>query len=169
MTSCSVSRKHDTELGHAPTSQARPRDTGHLRPSKLAASTLRSVEHTPSKFGHDPCPVKRGLVATVKCCVRKARFFSLSGQAVELNKRSQRLVWVSTPQRAKPVFILCFPIPQLSALRNQKPVFLFGDFPSSCGTPREVRSVLTSISTSFLCASQTQNVLFAHSSNRRHF
>ena len=56
-------------------SQARPPDTAHPRYLRLAARTLRSVENTPSKFGHDPCPVRRGLVAAVKCCVRKSRFF----------------------------------------------------------------------------------------------
>ena len=62
-------------MGQAPTSQATPRDTAHLRPSNLAARTLSLVEHTLSKFCRDPCPVRRGLVAAMKCCVRKARFF----------------------------------------------------------------------------------------------
>ena len=30
---------------------------------------------TSSKFDHDPCSVRRGLVAAVKRCVRKTRFF----------------------------------------------------------------------------------------------
>ena len=77
MNSCYVSQKLDTELGHAPTFQARPRDTDHLRPSNLAAGALRSVEHAPSKFRHDPCPVRRGFVAAVKYCVRKARFVAV--------------------------------------------------------------------------------------------
>ena len=42
---------------------------------KLAARTLSLVEHTISKFGGDPCPVRRRLVAAAKCYVRKARFF----------------------------------------------------------------------------------------------
>ena len=50
---CSVSQKVDTEMGQAPKLQARPRGTDQLRPSNLPARTLRSVEHTPSKFGHD--------------------------------------------------------------------------------------------------------------------
>ena len=63
-------------MGQAPTSQARPRDTDHLRPSNLAARTLNLWSiHTLSTFGGDPCPVRRGLVAAVKCYVRKARFF----------------------------------------------------------------------------------------------
>ena len=57
----------------------------HVRPSNLEARTLRSVEHTPSKFCCDPCPVKRGLEAAVKCCVRKARFF-LCRQLAENDK-----------------------------------------------------------------------------------
>ena len=69
-----VSQNVDTELGQAATSQARARDTDHLRPSNLSARTLHLVEYTPSKFGHDPCPMRRGLVAAVKCYVRKTRF-----------------------------------------------------------------------------------------------
>ena len=107
-------------MGQAPTSQARPRDIHHLRPSNIAARTLRSVEHAP-KFGHDPWPVRRGLVAAVRCCVRKARFFSLSGPAVEQNKRSQSLVWVLTPQRGKPVWFSVF------RFHGENLVFLFFD------------------------------------------
>ena len=62
-------------MGQAPTSKARPRDTDHLRPSNLAARTLSIVEHILSKFDGDPCPVRGGTVAAVKCYVRKARFF----------------------------------------------------------------------------------------------
>ena len=58
----------------------RPRDTDHLlRPSNLAARTLSLVEHTLSKFGGDPYPVRRGLVAAVKCYVRKKYVFSHVG------------------------------------------------------------------------------------------
>ena len=70
----SVSQRVDTELGQAPTSHARPRETDHLRTSNLAARTLSLVEHTLSKFGGDPCPLRRGIAAAVKCYVRKARF-----------------------------------------------------------------------------------------------
>ena len=69
--------KIDTEMGEAPTSQARPRDTDYLRPLNLAASTLISVGHTPSKFGHDPSPVRQGIVAAVKCCAKNAFFCCL--------------------------------------------------------------------------------------------
>ena len=69
------SEKNHPEMGQAPTSQARPRDTDHMRPSNSAARTLSFVEHTISKFGGDPCPVRRGLAAAGKCYVRKARFF----------------------------------------------------------------------------------------------
>ena len=40
----------------------------------LAAKALSFVEHMVSKFGGDPCPVRRGLAAAVKCYVRKTRF-----------------------------------------------------------------------------------------------
>ena len=74
------SEKNDPEVGQASMSQARPRDTAHLRPSSLAARTLSVVEHTLSTFGGDPCPVRRGLVAAVKCYGRKARFSLLSSE-----------------------------------------------------------------------------------------
>ena len=48
----------------------------------------------PSKLGHDPCPVRRELVAAGTCCVRKAAFFRCSC-------RLWSLIWVSTPQRRK--------------------------------------------------------------------
>ena len=38
----------------------------------------------------------------------KSTFFSLSGHPVEQNKRRQSLVWVSTPQRGKPVLFSVF-------------------------------------------------------------
>ena len=94
-------KKNHPEMGQAPTSQARPRDTDHLRPPNLAAKTLRFVEHTLSEFGGDPCPARRGLAAAVECYARKARFSS----SVEQNERSQSLVWVSTPQRDN---LFCF-------------------------------------------------------------
>ena len=52
-----------------------PQDTDDLRPLHLAARTLSLVEHTLSTFGGDPCPVRRGFVAAVKCYVRKACSF----------------------------------------------------------------------------------------------
>ena len=95
------SAKNHPEMGQAPTSQAIPRDTDHLRPSNLATRTLSLVEHTHSKFGGDPCSVRRGLAAAVKCYVRKARFSA----SVEQNERILSLVWVSTPQRDN---LFCF-------------------------------------------------------------
>ena len=74
MTSCSASQKVDTELGQAATSQARPRDTNHLRPTNLATTTLSLAEHTLTKIGGDACPVSRGSAAAVKCSVRIAHF-----------------------------------------------------------------------------------------------
>ena len=88
---CSVSQKVDTEMGQAPTSQARPRQTDHLRSSNFAARTLRSVEHTPSKSGHDPCPERRGVVATVKCSVRKTRFVRCPGRLWNITQDARAL------------------------------------------------------------------------------
>ena len=65
-----------TQLGQAPTSQARPRDTD-LSPSNLAGTTLSFVEHTLTKFGGDPCPVRRVIAAAVKSYMRNARFSRL--------------------------------------------------------------------------------------------
>ena len=105
---CSVSQKVGAELGQAPTSQARPGDTDHLRPSNLAARTLRSVEHTPSKFGHDPCRVRRdsSLQSSVAC---EKDFFALSGQAVEQSKKPEPCVGFITG--GETCFVFCFPIP----------------------------------------------------------
>ena len=74
MPSCSASRKVGTEMGQPPTSQARLRDTDHLRPSNLAARTLRQWSI------HSSFVMIRGLwgedsLAAMKCCVRKSRFF----------------------------------------------------------------------------------------------
>ena len=77
-------------------------ETDHLRPSNLAARTLSLVEHTLSKFCGDPCPVRRGLAAAVKCCVLKKHVFFA---AVEQNERSKSLVWVS---RHKGENLFCF-------------------------------------------------------------
>ena len=42
-------QKVDTEMGQAPTSQARARDTDHIRPSNMAAKTLAPWSiHPPS-------------------------------------------------------------------------------------------------------------------------
>ena len=81
----SRSEKNDPEMGQVSTFRARLRDTDHLRASNLAARTLRFVEHTLSKFGDDPCPVRRRLAAAVKCYVRKARFF-LCRQRTEMTQ-----------------------------------------------------------------------------------
>ena len=113
MTSGSVSQKVDTEIGPPPTSEAIPRDTDNLRPSKVVARTVRPVEHTPSKFGHDPCRVNRGLVVAAKCCVRKARFFFFAVWAAfgtEQGKPEPCVGLNSTPQKAKTCFVFCFPI-----------------------------------------------------------
>ena len=43
----------------------------HLRLSNSAARTLSWVEHTPSTFCGDPCPVRRGFMTAGICYVRK--------------------------------------------------------------------------------------------------
>ena len=79
MTSCSVSQKVYTNWVRPPRSK-RDLETQTTYGPQTWQRGLRSVEHTPSKFGHDPCPVRRGLVAAVKCCVRKSRFFRCPGR-----------------------------------------------------------------------------------------
>ena len=106
---CSVSQNVDAELGQASTFHARPRDTDYLRSSNLTERTLRSVEHTHSTFGHDPSPVRRGLLAAVTRCVRKPMSFSLFRQTLE-HKRSQSLKLVLNTSKAKIRFVFCFPI-----------------------------------------------------------
>ena len=108
MTSFSVSQKVDTKVHLGPTFQARPRGTDHLRPSNLAAGTLSLVEHTLSKFGDDPCPVRRGLAAAVKCYVRKARFFSL---LLNRTKEARECCVGLNTTKGKTCFVSCFPIP----------------------------------------------------------
>ena len=65
--------------------QARHRDKDHFRPSNLAARTLSVVEHTLSKFGDDPCPVRQGLVACAK-----STFFSCSRQRSKMTHHYRR-------------------------------------------------------------------------------
>ena len=55
----------------APASQARPRDTGNVQPSHLAARTIRQAEHGFSQFDHHPWPVEGGFGAAVKCSFEK--------------------------------------------------------------------------------------------------
>ena len=69
------SEKNDIERGQAPTSQARSRDTDHLRPSNLAARILSWWSIHSPKIGHDPCSEWRGLVAAVKSDMREKHVF----------------------------------------------------------------------------------------------
>ena len=102
---CFVSQKDDTEQGQAPTSQARPRDTDHLRPSNLAAMTLSLVEHTLYKFGDDWCPVRRGIAAAVKYYVRAQSTFS----PLLLNRtREARALCGFQNHKGVSCFVFCF-------------------------------------------------------------
>ena len=100
----SVSQKVDTELGQAPTSQATPRDTDHLLPSNLAARTLSLVEHTLSKFGGDPCPVRRGIAGSGEVLCEKITFFRLL-----LNRtREARALCGFQHHKGITCFVFCF-------------------------------------------------------------
>ena len=95
------------ELGQA---HARPRDTDDLvRPSNLAARTLRLVEDTLSKFGRDPCSVRRGVVAATKCYACKARFL-LCKQRSEMTHLYRRHCSRVSVRWRKSCFVFRFPI-----------------------------------------------------------
>ena len=55
----------------------------------FCAWALSLAEHTISKFGGDPCPVRRGLVVAVKGYVRKTRVF-LCRQRTEMTHHYRR-------------------------------------------------------------------------------
>ena len=139
--------------------------TTYVRPSNLAARTLRSVEHTPSKFSHDPCPVRRGLVAAVKCCVRKARFFRCPGRLWNKTREARALCGFQHHKGEKKI-VFCFPIPQLSALGQQlsyQKTENKTDFPFIVLKPA---SSAVGSDGSFLFAAYTRkNVFFAHSTS----
>ena len=104
------SKKVYTEVGQAPTFQAGPRDTDHLRPSNLAARSLSLVEHTLSKFGDDPCPMRQGSVAAVKCRVRKARFYRCPGRLWNRTRGARALCGFQHRKGENPFcFMFCDP------------------------------------------------------------
>ena len=127
-TSCSVSQKVGTELGQACTSQARPRDTHHLlvRALNLAARTLRSVEHTPSKFLSWPAPSEaRTRGCSQVLCAKSTIFCRPTRLGTEQEKPAPCVGFNTT--KAKACFVLCFPVPQLrlvwvSTPQRRKPV-----------------------------------------------
>ena len=112
--------KVDTELGQAPTSQAKTRNTEHLRPSNLAARTLSLVEHTLSNFGGDPCLVRRGIVAAVKCCVRKARFYRCPGGLWSRTREARALCGLQH-HKGENLFSCLFTDPIFVGLRLPRP------------------------------------------------
>ena len=84
-----------------------PSETSRRRPQTWQERTPRSVDNTPSKFSHDPCPARRGLVAAIKRCVRKSGFSCCPGRSWNRNKEAR--------QHHKSDFLFffffCFPIP----------------------------------------------------------
>ena len=69
------SEKYHPEMGQAPKSQARSRDTDHLRPSNLAARTIRLVKHTLSQVRWLPvfCEARTAGSGEVLCA--KSTYF----------------------------------------------------------------------------------------------
>ena len=125
MTSCCVSQKVNTENGSGPrVPSERPRDTDHSRP--LAARTLTLSGACTLQVGQGPWPVRRGLVwwqsSPAEC--EKVVFFRCPGRLFwEQNKRSQSLVWVSTPQRQN----LFVPVLRSHNCRPQPKLFSFSN------------------------------------------
>ena len=85
-------------------------------------------------------PAMRGLVAAVKyCCVRKARFF-LCRQRTEMTHHYRRHCSGFQYREGEHCFVLCFPIPQSTAL-----LCMYHDLVVSfdCGRSGNKRSVLS--------------------------
>ena len=90
-----------TQIGQAPTSQARPRDTDHLWPLNLAARTRGSGE---------------------VLCTKSTFYLVYVG-----SEQKQHITTGGTApgflyDEGKSCFVFCFPIPQLSALLMQNGV-----------------------------------------------
>ena len=129
-----------TELGQAPMSQARPRDTDHLRPANLAARTLPLVEQKPSKFGHNPCPARPGLGAAVKCCARKARFFRCPGRLWDRTREARALCGFQN-HKGENLFRFLFSDPIVVGLRPSPMEQLWGPKTNVFG-PQNQSSIL---------------------------
>ena len=104
-----VLQKTDTELGQAPKLRTGPRDTDYLRPSNLAARTLSLVEHSLFKCSRAPFPVRRGIVAAVKCCARKTLFFPVSAGYGTEQEKPEPCVGFKTTKEKTSYFILGLP------------------------------------------------------------
>ena len=94
-----------TQLGQAPTSQARPRDTD-LSPSNLAGTTLSFVEHTLTKFGGDPCPCEASNCGSGEVLYANRTLFPPLLNSTR--EARQSLVRVSIPQRDNLFCVLFF-------------------------------------------------------------
>ena len=84
----------EVDKRNGPGSHVSSETSRHRPPTalKLGSEDSPLGEHTLSKFCRDPCPVRRGLVAAVMCCVRKARFF-LCRQRTEMTHHYRRQYW----------------------------------------------------------------------------
>ena len=94
---------------HVPSETSRQTTYG-LQTWQQGLSAQRGIR-APSKFGHDPCPVKRGHVAAVKCCVRKTRFFRCPGRGFGTQQEKPEPSVGLNTAKGKPVLFFCFPIP----------------------------------------------------------
>ena len=104
---------HRTGLGsHVPSETSRHRPPTAL---KLGIEDS-SLSGGYNKFGCDPFPVRRGLLAAVTCCERKTRFYScLDTYCGREQEKPEPCVGFNTT-KGKTCFIFCFTIPSLSAL-----------------------------------------------------
>ena len=114
--SCVLHRKYvDTEMGRAPCPK---RDLETQTTHGLQTWQRGLCVHTSSTLCHNPCPVKRGTVVAVKCCVRKARFFRFPNGL--WNRTREALALCGIPNhKGETLLVFCFLIPQLSAERQQ--------------------------------------------------
>ena len=99
-----VPQKLDTEImpGYHVRSET-PRYTAYGL--KLSSEDSTLSEAYTSKFGHDLCPERRGLVSAVKCCVRKARFFYCPGRFWNRTREAKALCRF---QHHKGKILFCF-------------------------------------------------------------
>ena len=72
----------------------------------------------PLKFGHDPCPARRGLVVAVKCCERKKKK-SFSKQRTEMTHHYRRHCSRVSARRREIRICFLFSDPTIVGLRQR--------------------------------------------------
>ena len=98
---------HDWVRPPRPKRDLETQATYGLQTWQRGLSAQRGIR-APSKFGHDPCPVKRGHVAAVKCCVRKTRFFRCPGRGFGTQQEKPEPSVGLNTAKGKPVLFSVF-------------------------------------------------------------